>query len=908
MMPGSKYRPTGRPNGRPRKTDIDMYHRIMDSGEIPRIKVVPGSAIHTFFEGLAEGINPTNIELPFSPQPGPQTLAFNSKCDELFYGGSRGSGKSFLLLLDFAQHAIKWSVSARGIIFRRQFVDLRDLIDESHKIYPAIGGIYSPNTTTWKFSNGANLRFSYLAKDDDTNKYLGHQFSFIGIEESGTFASFDVIRKLKATLRSSTGVKVRLHLNGNPGGVGHCLVKDTDILTKDRGWVNISNVTTNDYVASLDKDEKFAFLPVEQVHSSDFDGNLFSFRSATATIRCTPNHSICRRTETKTPLGRQFHGISLVAAEDLSQVTRTIRSARGGWAGEEIKSVKIDPIVDKRNSNRIIQTLEISGDDYCELAGWMVSEGYTHINRSYYFGICQTKPNNRLIIKELLARCGFSFSEVEFALIVRSREWANHWREVAGAGCREKKIPRLVLGASQRQLDIFWRAAMLGDGCGTTYYTISKDLADGMMEVGMKLGYAMRLRSRQKAGRNGLCYEVNFRDGRDGWLERKLAVNEPYSGPVYCLGIPGVHRFFVRQGGSVWLSGNSWLKMRYVTAAPPFTTVVTRQCLHCNKEFQILNEQDQTRVCSDKCATAVADKIGDKSLPSDVPWSRVFIPARVEDNKILMANDPGYVNRIKQSGPEWLVKAWLEGDWNIVAGGMFDDLFYPSVYDCSIVVPKFKIPSDWPIERGFDWGTAHPFSVCWFTESDGTPVWSLDGTRELYFPRGSKIVVGEWYGAHPDRAEHANEGIHMVAQDIAIGILDRELSMFGRHCYTGVADSAISIGSGTRSRSIQAEMASAGVHWQLCVKGPNSRVNGWNVMRERFQAAARNTGKPGLYICDNCTDCLRTIPALPRDQKKLDDVDSASEDHCADCIRYVLVTPPYTYSTGHVSELWGVSQ
>ena len=35
---------------------------------------------------------------------------------------------------------------------------------------------------------------------------------------------------------------------------------------------------------------------------------------------------------------------------------------------------------------------------------------------------------------------------------------------------------------------------------------------------------------------------------------------------------------------------------------------------------------------------------------------KLFIPSKITDNKPLMDNDPGYIDRIKASGPEWLVK------------------------------------------------------------------------------------------------------------------------------------------------------------------------------------------------------------------------------------------------------------
>jgi predicted phage terminase large subunit-like protein len=50
---------------------------------------------------------------------------------------------------------------------------------------------------------------------------------------------------------------------------------------------------------------------------------------------------------------------------------------------------------------------------------------------------------------------------------------------------------------------------------------------------------------------------------------------------------------------------------------------------------------------------------------------RVYIPSRLTDNPFLMA-DPDYVKRIRGSGPSWLVRAMLLGDWNIaIAGKIF---------------------------------------------------------------------------------------------------------------------------------------------------------------------------------------------------------------------------------------------
>ena len=88
--------------------------------------------------------------------------------------------------------------------------------------------------------------------------------------------------------------------------------------------------------------------------------------------------------------------------------------------------------------------------------------------------------------------------------------------------------------------------------------------------------------------------------------------------------------------------------------------------------------------------------------------ARLFIPARLADNPALLANDPLYIARLQQSGSAELVRAWLEGDWNIIEGAFFDKWS-----ERNIVAP-FADPGDWTRFRAFDWGYAAPFSVGWW--------------------------------------------------------------------------------------------------------------------------------------------------------------------------------------------------
>ena len=53
----------------------------------------------------------------------------------------------------------------------------------------------------------------------------------------------------------------------------------------------------------------------------------------------------------------------------------------------------------------------------------------------------------------------------------------------------------------------------------------------------------------------------------------------------------------------------------------------------------------------------------------------------------------------------------------------------------------------------------------------------------------------------------------------------------------------------------------------------------------------------GIYFMRNCKACLKTLPTLPRNSNKLDDVDTDSEDHLWDVVRYRILASSNRYAT-----------
>lgn len=260
---------------------------------------------------------------------------------------------------------------------------------------------------------------------------------------------------------------------------------------------------------------------------------------------------------------------------------------------------------------------------------------------------------------------------------------------------------------------------------------------------------------------------------------------------------------------------------------------------------------------------------------------RQFVPALLTDNPTMAANDPDYADRLMGLGSPDLVRAMLDGDWNIVAGGALDDVWSPRV-----VLPRFRIPASWRVDRSFDWGSSKPFSVLWWAEADGTEAVMPDG-RSWSPPRGTLIALAEWYGA-----KGANEGLKMPSGEIAAGILAREADLLAGGWVTGKpkpgpADNAISAVSQPGTPTIADEMARAGVRWTESDKAPGTRKIGLDLLRARIKEAGKDTPEePAFYVMGHCRQLIAHLPVLPRDEKNPDDVDSGAEDHDYDATRY----------------------
>ena len=157
----------------------------------------------------------------WAPQAGPQAagISLREAVDELFFGGSRGPGKTDFLIGDFATDLWQGS-NWQGVLFRRSFPELEEVIKRTLEIYPRIGGYYKVGTHTWTWKSGATLKLRHIDTIFDVTAYQGHSYSWIGWDELPLWEDLESYHRLKATLRGKAKNK-RIRATGNPGGPGH---------------------------------------------------------------------------------------------------------------------------------------------------------------------------------------------------------------------------------------------------------------------------------------------------------------------------------------------------------------------------------------------------------------------------------------------------------------------------------------------------------------------------------------------------------------------------------------------------------------------------------------------------------------------------------------------------------------
>ncbi len=305
------------------------------------------------------------------------------------------------------------------------------------------------------------------------------------------------------------------------------------------------------------------------------------------------------------------------------------------------------------------------------------------------------------------------------------------------------------------------------------------------------------------------------------------------------LGVKPFKRFTANPGGV----GHGWVKAMFIDALEPYK-------IHTIRTFS-------------------------KTLQRETVVTRQYIPALVTDNPHLTED---YVIQLEML-PEALQKALLEGNWDVFEGQVFtewrnDPKNYKTRQKTHVIEP-FLIPREWRRFRSFDWGYAKPFSVGY---------WAEDPSGRLYRYHGI-------YGTEKDPVTRLtktpNKGLYMSVDKVAELVKAYEDKYEKGNTIIGYADPSIFADNGMPDGSIARIFERKGIFWQ---PADNERIPG--KMQIHYRLAFDADGLPMMYVFKNCTDFIRTIPALVYDLNDVEDIDTKTEDHIYDETRYICMARP----------------
>jgi hypothetical protein len=307
-----------------------------------------------------------------------------------------------------------------------------------------------------------------------------------------------------------------------------------------------------------------------------------------------------------------------------------------------------------------------------------------------------------------------------------------------------------------------------------------------------------------------------------------------------------------------------------------------------------------------------------------VPASRRMIFASFEDNVLLKRTEPEYMRAIEVAceGDPAKLQAWKYGNWSVISGGAFDGIFFEhakTIY----VEPFFELPASGKLYMSYDHGSTKPYACLFWWESDGSDIQFKNGRTRSTRP-GDLFLVGEVYGSTGRPNERTRESIAEITtkiQSYKIARGWRYRDLLSQKCIDlfkrGFADNAIGEELNEFSVAVEFERpvringeTHPGIRWELVSKPPGSRVTGFALMRERLIGTAprpdsRIREAPGLFVVkDNCPNFVRTIPVLPRSSKNPDDVNSESEDHIFDAVKYMLQADRSPHMTTSRRQVW----
>ena len=202
----------------------ETVHKVDNALKGKNSSVIKSDEIETLTPSIQEHVKENIV---FEPNDGPQTQFLAASEREVFYGGARGGGKSYAMLVDPLRYCHKQH--HRALLLRRSMPELRDMINHSQRLYGRAfpGAKWREQEKEWRFPSGARIEFGYAENLTDVLRYQGQSYTWIGIDELPQYPTPEIYNFLRSSLRSvDPEIPVYMRATGNPGNIGSMWVKE----------------------------------------------------------------------------------------------------------------------------------------------------------------------------------------------------------------------------------------------------------------------------------------------------------------------------------------------------------------------------------------------------------------------------------------------------------------------------------------------------------------------------------------------------------------------------------------------------------------------------------------------------------------------------------------------------------
>lgn len=258
--------------------------------------------------------------------------------------------------------------------------------------------------------------------------------------------------------------------------------------------------------------------------------------------------------------------------------------------------------------------------------------------------------------------------------------------------------------------------------------------------------------------------------------------------------------------------------------------------------------------------------------PEEGGFIRQYIPARLYENPSI--DQEAYAANLSGLGNPELVKAMLEGDWDVVAGAALD------INRDRHMLRPFTPPQHWVKFQVLDWGYVRPYSSGWYCVVEGvTKLASKGQWPEKWLPDGAIIRYRENYGW----TGKPNEGCRKESPLVVKEILDSErmesidyrvadTGIWAKNDGTSIYERMLNASRNEKGQALynprQSEKDRAASYAEVC-----TRLKGQRNEDDSFT--------PMFYITENCQQFWRTVPPLILDELNPEKgPDEKQENHC----------------------------